>query len=102
MTRTVVVTWDLPTETKNGNPLDPSEVAGVEVSLSAGGSFAVAGTVNPADPQTWTFPDLVDGNYVIRLVVLGSGVPDSGAVDTPVLVDSSGPGEVTNVQVTLS
>lgn len=102
MVRTVTLTWDLPTQTKNGNPLDPNELAGVEVYLSAGGSFALAGTVGTADAQTWTFPDLVDGDYVVRLVSMGSGVPDGPNVDTPVQVDSSGPAGVQNVVITFS
>lgn len=102
MTKTVLVTWDLPTQTKNGNPLDMAAVSGVEVSLSGGGSFAVATIVPTGDPQEWTFPDLVDGSYVVRLVVKGNGVPDSGNVDTPVMIDDSGPSEVVNVNVTLS
>ena len=102
MARTVTVTWDLPTETKNGNALDPAELAGVQVLLSAGGSFASAGTVTPGDTQTWTFPDLVDGNYVVRLVALGAGVPNGPEVDTPVVVDSSGPAGVQNVAISFS
>lgn len=102
MTKTVTVTWDLPTTTKNGNPLDLAQVAGVEVALDAGAGPAVATTVPTGDAQSWVFPDLVDGNYVIILTVLGVGVPDSAPIATPVAIDDSGPSEVVNVNITLT
>ncbi len=102
MTTTVTVTWDLPTERVSGNPLDPAEIAGVDVSLSADGgvNFTLTDTVIPADPQTVTYPDLVDGDYAVRLVVRLTGGEQSAGVDTPFQLDTSAPNDVANIQIT--
>jgi hypothetical protein len=102
MTTTVNVSWDLPTARTSGNPLDPALIAAVDVSLSAdaGANFVLTDTVVPANPQNVTYPDLVDGDYVIRLVVrLTTGQASSG-LDTPLQLDTSAPENVANVQIT--
>ena len=101
MAKTINITWDLPTERASGKPLDPSELIGVEVSLNAGAGFALATTVPADETQAWVFPDMVDGDYTIRLVVKGT-TGDSAPVDTDVEVDTSAPGTVQNVQVSLT
>jgi len=102
MTTTVTATWDLPTTRTSGNALDPADIAGVDVSLSADGgvNFTLTDTVLPAAAQTVVYPDLVDGDYAIRLVVrLVDGVQSAG-VDTPFQLDTSAPNEVANIQIT--
>jgi hypothetical protein len=104
MTKSAVVTWVLPTNRTSGRPLDLNEVAGVDVWFSAdlGANFVILGTVPPGNPQTRAIPDLVDGDYIVRLVVrmigtLGVSLP----VDTPFFIDTSAPRVVTAVNVTL-
>ena len=101
MEKTINITWDLPTVRESGNPLDPADILGVEVSLDAGAGFALATTLVPTDPQAWVFPDMVDGDYTVRLVVTGVD-GNSIPVDTAVLIDTSAPGSVVNVQVSLT
>ena len=100
MTKTINISWDLPTTRVSGNPLDPSDILGVKVSLGAGAGFAFAGSVLPTDPQQWIFPDMVDGDYTIRLEVT-TALGDSVPVDTAVSIDDSLAGPVTNVVVNL-
>lgn len=101
MTKTILVTWDLPTTRVSGNPLDPADILGVKVSIDAGAGFAFAGSMLPTDPQQWIFPDMVDGDYVIRLEVT-TALGDSAPVDTAVQIDDSLASPVTNVVVTLT
>ena len=104
MTTNVTVSWTLPTTRVSGNPIDPNNLAGVDVSLSADGgvNFALTDTIIPTDPQEVFFPDLVDGDYAVRLVVrLVSGQASAG-VDTPFTLDTSVPNDVTDVTITLS
>ena len=102
MTTNVNVTWNLPTTRVSGNPLDVALIAGVDVSLSADGgtNFVLTDTVLPTVTQEVLYPDLVDGDYVIRLVVRLTTGQMSANVDTPVSLDTSAPMGVTNVVVT--
>jgi len=102
MTTTVNVTWDLPTTRTSGRPLDPALLAGVDVSLSADGgvNFVLTDTILPADVQAVSFPDLVDGDYAIRLVVRLTDGLESAGVDTPIVLDTAAPEDVANIQVT--
>ena len=104
MTQTATVTWDLPTTRESGNPLDPATLAGTDVYLSAdaGANFTLLNTVDPVDPQTLIIPDLVDGDYIVRLEVRDLDGRVSVAVDTPFLIDLSAPSGVTNVAVVLA
>lgn len=99
--KTVQITWDLPTTRESGNPLDVLEIAGVDISLSAdlGANFVLLGTVLPPDVQERIIPDLVDGDYIIRLVVRTVGGEESSGVDVDVLIDTSAPLNVANVVV---
>jgi hypothetical protein len=100
MAKTINVSWVLPTTRVSGNPLDPADINGVEVHLDGGAGFVLATTVPPGDAQSWSFPDMVDGDYVIRLIVT-SLFGDSVPVDTPVVIDDSGPNPVTDVVIDL-
>ena len=102
MTTNVNVAWDLPTTRESGNALDPALIAGVDVSLSAdaGANFVLTDTVLPTAVQEVLYPDLVDGDYVVRLVVRLTTGQVSVAVDTPVTLDTSAPSGVANVVVT--
>lgn len=102
MTTTVNVSWDLPTTRTSGNPLDPALIAGVDVSLSADGglNFTLTDTVLPTAAQEVTYPDLVDGDYAVRLVVRLTTGQASAGVDTPFQLDTSAPADVANIQIT--
>lgn len=102
MTTTVNVSWELPTTRTSGNPLDPALIAAVDVSLSADGglNFTPTDTVLPTATQTVTYPDLVDGDYAVRLVVRLTTGQVSAGVDTPFQLDTSAPADVANVQIT--
>lgn len=104
MTQTATITWDLPTTRESGADLDPSTLAGVDVSLSAdlGVNFVLLDTVTPAELQESIIPDLVDGDYIVRLAVRDLNGLVSVDVDTPFLIDTSAPSGVTNVAVALA
>ena len=102
--RNAIVSYDLPTTRQSGLPLDPADIAGVEVSLSAdgGANFAVLDTVAP--PATsLEQTELEPGDYMFRLIVIDTNGRRGNPVDEPFAIpDDTAPGEVTNVQVQVS
>lgn len=103
MTQTANITWTLPTTRSNGSPQDPALLDAVVLSFSAdlGANFVTLDTVLATDPQTLAIPDLVDGDYIVRLVVRDSQLRVGAPVDTAFLIDTSLPGAVTDVVVEL-
>lgn len=104
MTKTAVLSWDLPTTRGSGRAISPADIAGVDIEFSANGGadFVDMTRVTPGASQDWTVPDLVDGDYAFRLTVeLVDGARSNGVTET-FFIDTSAPGEVTNVQVNLS
>ena len=103
MTKSVRTTWDLPTKRESGRDLDPATLAGVDVGFSAddGANFVSLAPVAPADIQESFIPDLVDGDYIIRLEVRDLEGAVGVAVDTGFFIDTSAPGVVQNVVVVL-
>jgi hypothetical protein len=105
MTKSVVLTWELPLFREEGAPLPVSEIAhtDIELSLDGGANYVPLNTVLPGDPQTQAGGDLSYGTYWFRFVVEDiaglRGLPLDFPVDVP---DESAPGQVVNVQVTLS
>ena len=70
---TATFRWELPTERKNGAPLDPqTEIAHTEVQLSAdgGANFSPPANVAPDVAQEFPVADLAGGSYVFRGVVV--------------------------------
>ena len=106
MTMSAIVTWTLPTLRKSGRPIDLTKVAGIDVWFTAetipDPAFVILGTVATDVEQSRTIPDLVDGDYIVRLVVrmIGAGGV-SAPVDTPFFIDTSAPEGVTAVNVQL-
>lgn len=103
MTQSALITWDLPTTRSNGNAQDPALLVQVNVGFSAdlGANFTVFPPVDAQGVQELLIPDLVDGEYIVRLSVSdGNGV--GADVDTSFVIDTSLPGTVTNVVVALS
>ena len=103
MTQTANISWDLPTTRNNGQPQDPAQLDFVTVDFSAdlGANFVTLGQVPATDPQVLVIPDLVDGDYIVRLTVTDLQGKSGQSVDTPFLIDTSAPGIVTNVVVGL-
>ena len=102
--KNATVSWDLPTTRESGFPLDPADIQGVEVSLSAdgGASFSVLNTVAPPETELLV-PDLEIGDWAFRLVVVDTNGKRSADVDALFNVpDETAPSAVVNPQVTLS
>ncbi len=102
--KNATVSWDLPTTRESGLPLDPADIQGVEVSLSADGgtTFSVLNTVAPPDTELLV-PDLEIGDWVFRLAVVDTNGRRSADVDALFnIADETAPSAVVNVQVALS
>lgn len=105
MSKSVVLTWDLPTTRKEGGVLALVDIAdtGVFISLDQGGTFVPLLSVLSTDIQSVAAGDLVFGTYIFRFVVKDiaglSSDPLDFSVDVP---DESAPGTVMNVAVTFS
>lgn len=103
MTMNATVSWDLPTTRESGNALPVEDILHVILSLSAdqGGNFTVMDTIAP--PATsHLLPDLTDGTWIVRLMVVDTDNKRSSIVDTPFVVDSSPPGPVENPNIALA
>ena len=103
MTKNATVHWVLPTVRGSGEPLDPAEIQGVEVSLAiAGAPSSVLNTV-PPDTLELFVPDLEIGNWIFTLVCIDTVAARGPAHDEPFTIpDETPPGIVTGVSVTLS
>ena len=100
--KNVRISWDLPTTRESGFPLNVSEIAYVEVFLSAdlGANFVSLNQVVPPTVDLF-IPDVDVGEWIFRLVVVDTEDKQSVAVDTSVVVpDGSNPSSVVNVVVT--
>lgn len=105
MSKTVVLTWDLPTTRKEGGPLALDEISNTEVqiSLDGGTNFVNLDFVDSIAPQTIQGGDLQFGTYFFRFIVNSTDGQSSDPLDFPVDVpDASVPGQVVNVQVSFS
>ena len=68
--RDAQLAWTLPTERESGGLLDPGDIAGAEIAISANGSaFATVDTFPPA-VLTAIVPDLDRGLNRFRLVII--------------------------------
>jgi hypothetical protein len=97
------VSWDLPTTRESGKPLPVEQIEATEVSVSAdqGANFSVLNNVLPPETSL-LMPDLTDGTWIVRLVVLDMNGRRSSNVDTPFVVDSSPPGPAENPAVAVT
>jgi hypothetical protein len=83
--KTVNLNWDYPTTRVDGSPLAASEIAGVQFFMSADGGANFAELDFIAAPETaHIVPDLVEGAYIIRGVVVDKGQRRSGPRDASV------------------
>jgi len=99
------VHWELPVVDENDDPLDPRDLAGVQVDLRiVGGNFGTLVPVVPTDTLEHTAPDLEPGDWEFRLTAIGAnGKPSPVPVLEAFYVASdAAPGPVTNTSVVLS
>lgn len=105
MSKSVVLSWELPTSREEGGPLAFSEIRDtqVELSLNGGVDYVPLDTVLPTDLQELSGGDLQYGTYYFKFVVTDIDGLSGAALEFPVAVpDDSAPGQVVNVQVVLS
>lgn len=104
MTKTANITWSLPTTRSNGKPQVLAELDYTVVSFSVNGGldYAQLDQVAAVATQGVTIPDLVDGDYGVRLRVYDDAGKFGADVDTLFVIDTSVPGAVTDVQITLT
>lgn len=79
----VKLSWVLPTTRANGKTLDPGELAGVEIRMSAdgGANFGPTATVTPSEAQQFVVDNLVSGSYLFRFVVVDLDARRSDSFD---------------------
>lgn len=100
MARSVNVSWVLPTTRDSGKPLDPAQIASVELSLSADNvNWSAYDTFAPAVLAT-VIPELDIGEWFVQGVVVDSaGKRSKPKVASIVVPDDSAPGAL---ELTLS
>ena len=105
MSKSVMLTCDLPTTRKEGGPLALSEIknTAIDISLDGGSSYVPVTEIVPTEAQSLAAGDFSYGTYYFRFVVTDIadlvGDPYDFQVD---VTDDSAPGQVANVQVTWS
>lgn len=79
----VRLSWALPSTRVNGKALDPSEIQGVEIRMSAdgGANFGPTATVTPSEVQEFVVDNLVAGSYLFRFVVVDTDNRRSDSFD---------------------
>ena len=104
MTQNITINWDLPLTRRDGGALllDEIDRTEIEVSVDGGANFTTLVIVQPDDAQTVMVPDAEVGEWHFRFFIFDTlgqaGVPHTEVVEVR---DTSPPGAVINVQVTL-
>jgi hypothetical protein len=92
MARDVDVSWGLPTTRKSGRPLDPADVAAVELSLSSDNVNWSAYDSFPKEVLATVIPELDIGEWFVQGVVLDTnGKRSAPSVKSIVVPDDSEP-----------
>lgn len=102
MARNVNVSWVLPTTRESGKPLNPADVAGVELSISAdlGANWSVYDTFPPS-VLTTVLPELEIGEWQVKGVVKDTaGKVSKPVVASIVVPDDTAPGNLTSLVLT--
>ena len=100
---TVKVRWSLPTTRESGLPLDPADIAGVELSLSAdgGANFGLFDTYPPSVLEAQV-TELEPGTWVFRGVVVDSdGRRSAPRTAVQVIEDATPPGALLTLELAL-
>ena len=101
MTTTVIVNWQLPTTRASGAPLDPADIDFVEIAASADGGANYGVLQNVAPPETQlTVPDLEDGEWFFRGVVVDQDGRRSDPLSGSITLDTSPPAALGAIQIT--
>ena len=96
MAKSVNVSWVLPTTRESTLPLDPADIASVELELSTDGVAFVPYDTFAANVLSTVIPDLEVGKwYVQGLVVDTAGQKSKPVVESIVILDTSPPGTLT-------
>jgi hypothetical protein len=104
--KTVNLNWDLPTSRVDGSALKAEDIASSQVFASAdgGANFGLVATVAAPD-NALVLPDLVDGTYIFRVVIVDkqSTPKASVATDKTVVVatELAAPAAVAEIRVSL-
>jgi len=93
MARDVNVSWVLPTTRKSGKPLNPADVAAVELSLSADNVNWSAYDSFPKEVLATVIPELDIGEWFVQGVVVDTaGKKSDPVVQSIVVPDETPPG----------
>lgn len=93
MARTVNVSWVLPTTRESGKPLDPAQIALVELELSADNVNFAQYNAFPPNVLSTAIPELEIGEWFVRGVVVDTnGKRSKPVVKSIVVPDDSAPG----------
>ena len=102
MARNVNVNWVYPTTRESGLPLDPADLAGMELSLSVDGATWSLYNTFAANVVSTIVPELETGTWwfrgVVRDVQGRLSAPVISSIDIP---DETPPGPLANLTVTL-
>ena len=102
MARNVNVSWVYPTTRVSGKPLNPADIAGLELELSVDGTLWTPYDVFTADVTSTVIPELDIGLWYVRGVVVDifgrKSAPLVGTVEVP---DETAPGPLANLTLTL-
>lgn len=101
----VRVTWTLPTTRESGKPLNPADIRGVSLELSADGeAFSEFGEFPPTELST-IVQDLEPGLWVFRGKVIDTkgrpSTPVSRTIDIPVPEDTTPPSPLLTLDLSL-
>jgi hypothetical protein len=102
--KSVKIEWDLPTTRASGFPLAASDIAEVEVSMSAdaGQNWVVIGSVLPDGVQEFLQTELEIGDWHFRLVVVDTnGLRSANHDEVATVPDETAPSALANVIVTI-
>jgi hypothetical protein len=90
--KTINLTWILPTTRVDGSPLPATGIAHSVLFMSADGGVNWSEMDMFAAPETAAVvPDLIDGDYHFRLVIVDTQGKSSGPIETSINVPNGGP-----------
>jgi hypothetical protein len=102
MARNVDVSWVYPTTRESGKPLNPADIARVDLELSVDNNLWTPYDSFPAPALSTTIPELDIGTWYVRgFVVDTAGKKSKPLVGSVVVPDETAPGPLANLTLTL-